>query len=93
MDDVRRRFPADHHVMVDDKPQLLEAMKDQLGDNLTTVFVRQGHYADEAKVTAGSGIDISIDSIAEMVNLDRGRFLPGTSSRRLNCATISMEAT
>jgi hypothetical protein len=31
--------------MVDDKPQLLAAMKRALGEKLTTVFVRQGHYA------------------------------------------------
>jgi hypothetical protein len=31
--------------MVDDKPHLLAAMKQVLGDRLTTVFVRQGHYA------------------------------------------------
>ena len=93
IDDVQRRFPADHYVIVDDKPQLLVAMKHQLGDTSTTVFVRQGHYADEANVTTGHGIDISIASIAELVNLDRGRFLPGSPSRRLKGATTSMEAT
>jgi hypothetical protein len=30
---------------VDDKPNLLAAMKSVLGARLTTVFVRQGHYA------------------------------------------------
>ena len=45
LDHVQRRFPADHYVMVDDKPRLLAAMKRVLGDRLTTVFVRQGHYA------------------------------------------------
>ncbi len=42
---VQRRYPASHYVMVDDKPYLLAAMKAQLGEKLTTVFVRQGHYA------------------------------------------------
>jgi FMN phosphatase YigB (HAD superfamily) len=45
LDHVQRRHPASHYVMVDDKPYLLAAMKAQLGDRLTTVFVRQGHYA------------------------------------------------
>jgi hypothetical protein len=31
--------------MVDDKSSLLAAMKSILKDRLTTVFVRQGHYA------------------------------------------------
>ncbi|MBS0458055.1 MAG: HAD family hydrolase [Proteobacteria bacterium] len=48
IDALRARFPAAHYVMVDDKPQLLAAMKRVLGDGLTTVFVRQGHYAADA---------------------------------------------
>ncbi len=45
MDHVQRRYPAAHYVVVDDKPNLLAAMKLVLGDKLTTIFVRQGHYA------------------------------------------------
>ncbi len=45
LDHVQERRPAGHYVMVDDKPNLLAAMKRVLGDRLTTVFVRQGHYA------------------------------------------------
>jgi FMN phosphatase YigB (HAD superfamily) len=45
LDHVQRRYPASHYVMIDDKPHLLAAMKAQLGEKLTTVFVRQGHYA------------------------------------------------
>jgi FMN phosphatase YigB (HAD superfamily) len=45
LDHVQRRHPANHYVMIDDKPNLLAAMKSVLGGKLTTVFVRQGHYA------------------------------------------------
>ena len=45
LDHVQRRYPASHYVVVDDKPNLLAAMKSQLKERLTTVFVRQGHYA------------------------------------------------
>jgi len=45
LDHVQRRYPAAHYVAVDDKPTLLAAMKSQLEERLTTVFVRQGHYA------------------------------------------------
>jgi FMN phosphatase YigB (HAD superfamily) len=45
LDHVRARMPAQHYVMVDDKTRLLAAMKRSWGDRLTTVFVRQGHYA------------------------------------------------
>ena len=52
LDAVQRRFPARHYVMIDDKPKLLAAMKTAMGERLTTVFVRQGHYATEAGVEA-----------------------------------------
>src|ERR1700704_530779 len=42
---MQQRYPAGHYVMVDDKPNLLAAMKSILKSKLTTVFVRQGHYA------------------------------------------------
>ena len=45
LDRVQQRYPAAHYVMIDDKPNLLAAMKTVLGPKLTTVFVRQGHYA------------------------------------------------
>ncbi|HEX4151021.1 MAG TPA: HAD family hydrolase [Steroidobacteraceae bacterium] len=45
MDHVQKRYPASHYVVVDDKPNLLAAMKLVMRDELTTVFVRQGHYA------------------------------------------------
>ena len=45
LDDVARRYPARHYVMVDDKLSILSAMKKIWTDRLTTVFPRQGHYA------------------------------------------------
>ena len=54
LDHVLRRHPAPHYIMVDDKPNLLAAMKQELGQGLTTVFVRQGHYARAAGSATGS---------------------------------------
>ena len=45
LDDVERRYPADHYVLVDDKIRILTAVKKIWGERLTTVFPRQGHYA------------------------------------------------
>ncbi len=47
LDDVERLYPAAHYVMIDDKLRILTAMKHIWGDKLTTVFVRQGHYAHD----------------------------------------------
>jgi FMN phosphatase YigB (HAD superfamily) len=69
LDHVQRRYPANHFVMVDDKTSLLAAMKSTLGTRLTTVFVRQGHYA----LAAGSnsvepGPDMTIERIEDLIN-------------------------
>src|ERR1700721_2010090 len=42
LDDVERRFPAEHYVLVDDKPRILAAIKSFWGARVTTVFPRQG---------------------------------------------------
>ena len=50
LDDVERRYPADHYVLVDDKVRILTAVKEVWGARLTTVFPRQGHYAHDPSV-------------------------------------------
>ena len=70
LDDVERRYPAKRYVMVDDKLRILSAMKTTWKDRLTTVFVRQGHYASDPAALAGyPAADITVDAIADLVNL------------------------
>jgi FMN phosphatase YigB (HAD superfamily) len=77
LDAVQRRYPARHYVMIDDKPKLLAAMKSSMGERLTTVFVRQGHYAEEA---VGQHVepapDMTIDDIGELSTFDLQQFGP-----------------
>src|SRR3954452_23008372 len=73
LDAVERRYPADRYVMVDDKLRILTAMKAVWGDRLTTVFVRQGHYAHEPQHLDGyPAADVTIEGIAELRNLSLG---------------------
>ena len=73
---MQARFPAAHYAMVDDKPQLLAAMKRVMGENLTTVFVRQGHYAAEsATVAIDPPPDRVIERIGDLCDLDLAWFL------------------
>lgn len=93
LDAMQRRFPAQHYVMVDDKPKLLAAMKTVLGDRLTTVFVRQGHYAREA---AGQSIipapDLSIGQVGELSGFDLARFgLARPQATRPDVSSIAAE--
>ncbi|MGH8195852.1 MAG: HAD family hydrolase [Woeseiaceae bacterium] len=70
LEEMQRRYPASHYVMVDDKPRLLEAMKHVLGEKLTTVFVRQGHYALESADTVfDPPPDLCIDRIGDLLGL------------------------
>jgi FMN phosphatase YigB (HAD superfamily) len=64
LDHVQQRYPATHYVMVDDKPNLLAAMKSILKSKLTTVFVRQGHYALAAE---SNSVDPAPDMIIERI--------------------------
>src|SRR5215475_6991713 len=49
LDAVARFYPARHYVMVDDKLRILTAVKRFWANRVTTVFVRQGSYAHDAK--------------------------------------------
>jgi FMN phosphatase YigB (HAD superfamily) len=67
LDAVERHFPASHYVMVDDKLRILTAMKEVWRERLTTVFVRQGHYAaDTATLAALPPADLSLEHIAQL---------------------------
>jgi FMN phosphatase YigB (HAD superfamily) len=68
---VQHKYPADHYVAVDDKPLLLTAMKSAMGERLTTVFVRQGHYALEgAEKPAPPAPDLVVENIAALRGID-----------------------
>ena len=76
LDAMQRRYPAQHYVMVDDKVQLLAAMKRVLGQKLTTVFVRQGHYAAQSATTViDPPLDLEIERIGDLLDHDLPDFL------------------
>ncbi len=69
LDHMQSRFPARHYVMVDDKANLLAAMKTAMGRRLTTVFVRQGHYAlDPQSNSVEPRPDLVIERIGDLIN-------------------------
>jgi FMN phosphatase YigB (HAD superfamily) len=76
LEDVEARYPAGHYVMVDDKLRILDSMKKQWHERLTTVFPRQGHYAyDPDILRTYPAADITLDRIGDLVTLDRAAFL------------------
>jgi FMN phosphatase YigB (HAD superfamily) len=67
--DVEARYPSDHYVLVDDKLRILTEIKKAWGARVTTVFPRQGHYAQDAKIlTSYPAADVSIERIGELLN-------------------------
>lgn len=75
---MQQRYPAAHYVMVDDKPQILAEMKQRLGHKLTTVFVRQGHYAAAAPADLQPAPDLTIACIGDLRGRKLEDFLPDT---------------
>ena len=67
LDDVERRYPAEHYVMVDDKLRLLTAIKNAWGARVTTIFPRQGHYAHDPAILARyPPADITVPRISSL---------------------------
>ena len=75
---VEERFPARHYVMIDDKLRILDSLRRQWQQRVTTVFPRQGHYAhDTAANAAFAPADVSVERIGELLHFDAGRLLGG----------------
>jgi FMN phosphatase YigB (HAD superfamily) len=75
LEDVERRYPAKHYVLIDDKIRILTAVKKAWGPRLTTVFPRQGHYAHAPDVASYPAPDLTIERIGELVDYDLEAFL------------------
>ena len=73
LDDVARRYPAQHYVLVDDKPRILAAVKEAWGERVTTIFPRQGQYARDAK--AYRPADLTIERIGDLLTHDLSELL------------------
>jgi len=74
--DVEHFYPAKHYVMVDDKLRILAAIKQFWGDRVTTVFPKQGHYANDPMThVLHSFADIHLDHIGDLLNYERSTFL------------------
>jgi FMN phosphatase YigB (HAD superfamily) len=70
LDDVRRRYPAERYVLVDDKLRILTAVKEAWRDRVTTVFPRQGHYALDAELEPRyPPADVSIDRVGDLLDV------------------------
>jgi FMN phosphatase YigB (HAD superfamily) len=70
LDDVERRLPAAHYVLIDDKTRILAAAKLAWGHRVTTIFPKQGHYAIEEPPRDPASVDRTIDRIGDLLDHD-----------------------
>jgi FMN phosphatase YigB (HAD superfamily) len=88
--EVERRFPAQHYVMVDDKLRILTTIKQQWGKRVTTVFARQGHYANDANILAAyPPADIHLDHIGDLLSYEVDTLLNAGSKKGRNERSVT----
>jgi FMN phosphatase YigB (HAD superfamily) len=81
--DVERFYPANRYVIIDDKLRILNTVKKAWGGRVTTVFLRQGHYARDPQILAGcQPADIQLDRLSDLNNYALAAFV--TKSGRRN---------
>ena len=68
--DVVRRYPAEHYVLVDDKPRILTAVKKVWGDRVTTILPRQGQFARAPDAASYPAADLTVERIGDLVAYD-----------------------
>ena len=85
LDDVERRYPAEHYVLVDDKLRILTAVKKIWGDRVSTIFPRQGQYAHDPKVVAACPpADLTVECIGNLLDYDLPALLAGQQSTQIS---------
>lgn len=85
LDDVSRRYPADHYVLVDDKLRILTAVKQAWGTRVTTVFPRQGHYANDPNIqTKYPAADVTLNRVGSLLTYDGPKLIAASRDAKEN---------
>ncbi|MGH6838732.1 MAG: hypothetical protein ACREDT_08005, partial [Methylocella sp.] len=75
----------------DDKLRILDAVKKAWGERVTTIFLRQGHYARDPQILAGcQPADIQLDHLSDLNNYTLAAFVttPGRQNHESNKSTV-----
>jgi FMN phosphatase YigB (HAD superfamily) len=84
LDDVERRYPAEHYVLVDDKLRILTTVKRAWRSRVTTVFPRQGQYAHDRNIIAECPpADLTVEHIGDLLNYDLAALLASQQSLQI----------
>lgn len=76
LEEVEKQYPAARYVMIDDKLRLLTAIKRIWEKRVTTVFIKQGHYANAPGVLdLYPAADIQMETIGGLLDCDMAALL------------------
>ena len=76
LEDIEKRYPAEHYILVDYKLRILAAVKKTWGHRVTTVQPLQGHYAKDPKLQAAyQPADVTIERIGDLLQSDLNALL------------------
>lgn len=84
--DIDARCSGEHYVLVDDKPDLLDAFKKAWSTRVTTVHVHQGHYAAESGEY--SGANVSLERIAELLTFPAERLRQAATGSATSSSSV-----
>lgn len=84
LDELIGAFPADHYVLVDDKPGVIQRVGARMHEPLTTVFVRQGKYAAAVDPGVWPGAGLTIESIGDLRAFDRAALIAAGLGKTAN---------
>jgi FMN phosphatase YigB (HAD superfamily) len=79
--DVEQRYPAAHYVLIDDKPRILDAVKQIWGNRVTTILPRQGQFALAPDAASYPAADLTIERIGDLVAYDLPTLLANREHR------------
>ncbi len=79
LEEVVAAFPADHYVLVEDKPGVITEIRARLRAPLTAVLVHQGKYAAAVPPGPWPGAELTLDAIGDLRHFDAAAFVNGAT--------------
>ena len=92
LDEMLAAFPADHYVLVEDKPSILAAVKRKLGPRVTTVLVRQGAYREKDPIPSDWPPDAIFATIGELAESEYGALVPVLTASPATAGALAARA-
>ncbi len=84
-EEVQRRSPAGHCVMVDDTLRVLTPLETASGERVTAVFPRQREFAHVPVILASNPPDVTAERTSDLLKYDQ----PGLTEGQRSIASMT----